>query len=268
MANLSGKSYAFNAITPISRGRLWRVRLAFVLIWLASFRIVQRVLRFVPLVADQQRLIDLSFIHFARWTIVRRRQWAYFGGRQPSSWPCYDYILFCSNFNGDWEQYIEAFSEVVPGGMNLIWGTNVRFPGARPITPFLQYIRQNQFDTDYYYTAYPGASATDIRGALDLSTAIDGFARTGLTLPPDEFRAAFERFLSEQALHLSTTGPNPWIVDPEEPVAIPPIGGPEPRTAGNDGGVPAYDVDGFRRAAGARGMTHELPVASIGSNGA
>ncbi len=218
MPNLSGKSYAFNAITPISSGRLWRVRLAFFLIWLASFRIIQRLLGFITLVADQQRLIDLSFIHFARWTIVRRRNWANFGGRQPSSWPRYNYILFCSNFNGDWEQYIEAFSEVVPDGMNLIWGSNIRFPGAKPITPFLQYIRQNQLDTDYYYTAYPGASATDIRGALDLSTNLDRFARTSLTRPPDEFRRAFESFLSQNARNLSTTGPNPWIMDSEEPV--------------------------------------------------
>ncbi len=225
MPNLSGKSYAFNAITPISTGRLWRVRLAFFLIWLASFRVIQKLLGFITLVADQQRLIDLSFIHFARWTVIRRRNWANFGGRQPSSWPRYNYILFCSNFNGDWEQYIEAFSEVVPDGMNLIWGSNIRFPGAKPITPFLQYIRQNQLDTDYYYTAYPGASATDIRGALDLSTSLDQFARTSLALPPDQFRAAFEQFLSGMARNLSTTGPNPWIVDSEEPIETPPSRG-------------------------------------------
>lgn len=218
MANLFGKSYAFNAITPISSGQLWRVRLAFLLIKLATPAWIQRLLRFIPLVADQQRLIDLSFIHFARWTIVRRQDWANFGRHQPSSWPHYHYLLFCSNFNGDWEQYIEAFSQVVPDGMNLIWGSNVRFPGAQPITPFLQYIRDNQFDTDYYFTAYPGASATDIRHALDLSARCDAFARTALQLPPDEFRAAFDTFVSGTARTLSTTGPVPWIVDPEEPV--------------------------------------------------
>jgi hypothetical protein len=238
MPNLSGKSYAFNAITPISSGRLWRVRLAFFLIWLASFRIIQKLLGFITLVADQQRLIDLSFIHFARWTVVRRRNWANFGGRQPSSWPRYNYILFCSNFNGDWEQYIEAFSEVVPDGMNLIWGSNIRFPGAKPITPFLQYIRQNQLDTDYYYTAYPGASATDIRGALDLSTSLDQFARRALALPPDEFRAAFEQFLSRMARNMSTTGPNPWIVDSEEPIATLPA----PATPVVDHGVRAVNA--------------------------
>jgi hypothetical protein len=258
MSNLSGKSYAFNAITPISRGRLWRVRLAFLLIWAASFRVVQRLLGFVTLVGAQQRLVELSFIHFARWTVVRRRDWANFGGRQPSSWPRYDYILFCSNFNGDWEQYIEAFSEVVPGAMNLIWGTNVRFPGAKPITPFLQYIRQNQFDTDHYYTAYPGASATDIRGALALSAALDDFARSALSLPPDEFRDAFERFLGGVARNLSTTGPNPWIVDPEEPVAAPSVDAGA-RAPWPDG-VTAPDLAMFRGAPHARGAGYETRV--------
>lgn len=218
MPNLAGKQYAFNAMTPIGRGQLWRVRLAFLLIKLASFPIVQRALRFIPLVADQQRLIDLSFIHFARWAIVRPSAWMNFGDGQPASWPNYAYILFCSNFNGDWEQYIEAFSEVVSGGMDLIWDTNVRYPGARPITPFLAYIRDNQIDTDYYYSAYPGATTTDIRGALDLSTQLDAFARRALPLAPDEFRDAFDAFVVSVSRDLSTTGPATWIADPEEPI--------------------------------------------------
>ena len=111
------------------------------LIRIASFKFVQRLLYKVSLVADQQRLIDLSFIHFARWSIVRRRNWANFGDGQPGDSPAYAYLLFASNFNGQWEQYIDAFSSVVPGGMNLIWKPCVGYPGAKPITRFLEYIR-------------------------------------------------------------------------------------------------------------------------------
>ena len=55
------------------------VRLAFVLIRIATIPFIQKLLYKVSLVADQQRLVDLSFIHFARWTIVRRRDWSNFG---------------------------------------------------------------------------------------------------------------------------------------------------------------------------------------------
>ena len=218
MPNLAGKSYAFNAFTPIGRGRVFLCRLAFVLIRLASFKIVQKLLYKVSLVADQQRLVDLSFIHFARWTIVRRRDWPNFGDGQPGDSPVYAYMLFASNFNGQWEQYIDAFSAVVPGGMNLIWNTNVGYPGAKPITRFLAYIRQNQFDTDYYYSAYPHSATSDIRGALDLVAQMNAFAERTESIAPTKFKNEFERFLISVSRDLSTTGPAPWADDPDEPI--------------------------------------------------
>jgi len=218
MPNLAGKSYAFNAFTPIGRWRVLRVRAAFLLIRLASFKFVQKLLYKVSLVADQQRLVDLSFIHFARWTIVRRRDWPNFGDGQPGESIAYAYMLFASNFNGQWEQYIDAFSAVVPGGMNLIWNPCVGYPGAKPITRFLAYIRQNQFDTDYYYSAYPNASTSDIRGALDLAAQLNAFAKRTESIDPMAFKAEFERFLIGVSADLSTTGPAPWADDPDEPV--------------------------------------------------
>lgn len=218
MPNLAGKSYAFNAFTPIGRWRVWIVRGAFLLIRIASFKFVQRLLYRVSLVADQQRLIDLSFIHFARWSIVRRRNWANFGDGQPGDSPAYAYLLFASNFNGQWEQYIDAFSSVVPGGMNLIWKPCVGYPGAKPITRFLEYIRLNQFDTDYYYSAYPNAATADIRGALDLVEQLDAFAKRTESIAPTRFKDEFERFLIAVSHDLSTTGPAPWADDPDEPI--------------------------------------------------
>ena len=41
----------------------------------------------------------------------------------------HEYLLFESNFNGTWDQYIDAFSEVVPFRMKAIWGTSYGFPG-------------------------------------------------------------------------------------------------------------------------------------------
>ena len=140
------------------------------------------------------------------------------GGGQPGDSPVYAYLFFCSNFNGEWEQYIDAFSSVIPGGMNLIWDACVGYPGSQPITPFLAYIRQNQFDTDYYFSAYPGASTADIRGALDLVAQMNAFADKTADIAPDEFKAAYERFLVGIAGDLSTTGQAPWATDPDEPI--------------------------------------------------
>ncbi len=59
-------------------------------------------------------LLGLNFIHFARWAIVRRNQWPDLGqGKQDLA---NDYLLFCSNFNGTWDQYIDAFADGFPAG--------------------------------------------------------------------------------------------------------------------------------------------------------
>ena len=51
----------------------------------------------------------LSFIHYARWVVIRRFP---DGGRGERLG--HTYLFFESNFNGTWDQYIDAFSEVVP----------------------------------------------------------------------------------------------------------------------------------------------------------
>jgi hypothetical protein len=41
---------------------------------------------------------------FARWAIIKRNQWPNLG--QANQALQNDYVLFCSNFNGRWDQYI------------------------------------------------------------------------------------------------------------------------------------------------------------------
>ena len=219
MPNLCGKAYGFSAFTATRPP--WRTlgtRFAFVLIRLASPPIVRRLLSWIDLVADQTRLVDLTFIHFARWVIIPRKHFKQLAPSQPAEHLKHDYMLFASNFNGDWAQYIDAFSAVVPGGMDLIWRWAERYPMAKPITPFLAYIRRCQIDTDYYYCAYPEASTTDIRSALALRQALFAFDDASRGLDGDAFDRAYQRFVPSVQQYLATTGPAPWAVDPIEPV--------------------------------------------------
>ncbi len=156
----------------------------------------------------QKNLVELSFIHFARWVIIPRHAFPRLAESQPREHLHYDYLLFESNFNGAWEKYIDAFSQVVPGGMDNIWRWSVRYPGSRPISPFLSYIRNCQYDTDYYYSAYPGASTNDIRAALQLTDEITAFVETSAALPPAEFARAYNRFLARVQNCLSKTAPS------------------------------------------------------------
>ena len=139
-------------------------------------------------------LMGLKLIHFARWVLIRRDQWPDLGqGKQTLT---YDYMLFCSNFNGTWDQYIDAFSEVVALRMKAIWGTSFGFPGPLPVEPFKQYIRRNEFVANHYWSAYPGATTTEIVSAGRVEAALERLRARAGTLTPEAFKAEYESFLT------------------------------------------------------------------------
>jgi hypothetical protein len=158
----------------------------------------------------QTDLTNLSFIHFARWVIIKRNEFPRLAADQPTEKLNYDYLLFESNFNGDWEKYIDAFSDVIPGGMDNIWRWSVRYPSSRPITPFLNYIRNCQYDTDHYYSAYPGASTNDVLGALALESALGDFVESTASCSAQEFAKRYARFTVQVQNYISTTGAPPF----------------------------------------------------------
>ena len=196
MSNLAGKAYAINTISPQRWFTTPLQRLIFLL---------------APYLKPTRQLKKLSFIHFARWAIIPRRKWPYLGSPQQRENLKYDYLLFCSNFNGTWEQYIAAFSDVVSTGINRIWGVTVNFPGARPLGPFSAFIRFNQCDTDHYYAAYPGASTTDVKAALLVQAELDKLAGEADDLSPEEFERRYQQFLTRVQNHLGQTGPGPTV---------------------------------------------------------
>src|SRR5689334_2849606 len=118
MSNIAGKAYAMNVLTPMPGGRTWIQRTIF-----EAARAVPSVLR---------GLLGLKLIHFARWVIIRRDDWPDLGqGRQSLQ---NDYMLFLSNFNGTWDQYIDAFADGIPSGLDLFWYSSIKYPKSIPIS--------------------------------------------------------------------------------------------------------------------------------------
>jgi len=177
VANIEGRATAITVITPIKRGGplvLWLV------FW--AGRNVKRTL---------EKLEKLSFIHFARWAVIKRFPDEHGGERLN-----HPYLLFESNFNGAWEQYIDAFSEVVAFRMKAIWGTSFGFPGPLPVEPFKGYIRHNEFVANHYFSAYPGATTTEIVSAARVESALEEL-RGSAGLDAEAFRAAYAAFLTK-----------------------------------------------------------------------
>ena len=197
MSNINGKVYAMNAITPMKPWKTWVVRAIFFTLGHVK--------------SLQQDLINLSFIEFARWVVVPRQRFPYLGNGQVKEDLKYDYLLFFSNFNGTWNQYIDAFSAVLSNGLNLVWGWSEKFPGSVPVTLFKEYIARVQFDTDYYFTAYPHATANDLKSAHIVQASLDSLVQRAPNCTPEEFRSAYLNFVIQVQAHLGDTGEAPVI---------------------------------------------------------
>ncbi|XDA97253.1 hypothetical protein AB1M95_14180 [Sulfitobacter sp. LCG007] len=172
MSNIAGKAYAMNVVTPSHPWLTWVNRLLF----LAA--------RGLP--ARLGGLLGLSIIHFARWVIIRPQDWPDLGqGRQDQIRN--DYVLFCSNFNGTWDQYIDAFSDGIPSGLDAFWYSATKYPQSIPITGFKNYITHNQIATDYYYNATPGSAQRDIKAALRVYDTVLDLEKRHADASPEAF---------------------------------------------------------------------------------
>ena len=197
MSNINGKVYAMNAITPMKPWKTWILRVLFFLLG--------------HIKAMRADLINLSFIEFARWVVIPRRSFPMLSGGQVAEDLQYDYLLFFSNFNGTWNQYIDAFSAVLAKGLNLVWRWSEKFPGSVPVTLFKEYIARVQFDTDYYYTAYPHATANDLKAAHVVQGAFDGLSAQAAGLSAEQFADAYLNFVLQVQGSLGETGEAPVV---------------------------------------------------------
>ncbi len=195
MSNIAGKAYAMNVLTPSKPRLTWVNRLLFM------------VSRGQP--AQLKGLLGLSIIHFARWVFVRPQDWPVFDPKIERPEIKNDYMLFCSNFNGTWDQYIDAFSDGIPNGLNLFWWSATKYPLSIPITAFKKYIVHNQIDTGYYYNATPGSAQRDIKAALRVREAVLELESLHATQDPQEFAASYRAALGRVQNYLGDPGYGP-----------------------------------------------------------
>ncbi|MEL7116126.1 MAG: hypothetical protein AAGP08_11115 [Pseudomonadota bacterium] len=193
MSNIAGKAYAMNVVTPSNPKITWINRLLF----MASRGLPQTLMG----------LLGLSLIHFARWVIIKPEQWPDLGqGKQKLQ---NDYVLFCSNFNGTWDQYIDAFSDGIPDGLDLFWYSSTKYPNSIPITPFKTYITFNQVNTDYYYNATPGSAQRDVKTSLLIYDQLLHLAELHKTATPEEFAKAYKDASLKMQIGLGDPGFGP-----------------------------------------------------------
>jgi hypothetical protein len=133
--------------------------------------------KLVGRVSIHGKLSGLNSLHFAHWVVID-------DGRR---------LLFLTNYDGSWENYLDDFIDKASIGLTAIWSNTLNFPrtkflvfgGARDERKFKSIARQTQVVTNVWYSAYPNLTVPTI----DNNSAI----RDGLATPPSG--AAVEAWL-------------------------------------------------------------------------
>ncbi len=196
MSNIAGKAYAMSVITPVRWYMAWINRL---FLWVAQKR-----------ASTLRGLIALSLIHYASWVVIGRKQFPHVHPEQPKENLRYSYMLFFSNFNGSWDQYVDSFTFSIPSGLDLFWKWHIRYPRSVPLTPFHAYIRHNQIETTHYYSAYPLASSNDVKAARKVHQALLDFGDAA-QLPSQEFLKSYHAMLRHLQNDLGDMRPTPIV---------------------------------------------------------
>ena len=176
MGNVHGRMTGLTLFTPIRPQWVWLLRVGLPLT------------RHLPFMA--RHILQFNFIKFVRWTIVPGLE-----GERLN----YQYLFFESNFDGPWQHYIDAFAYVIPLDIRVTWGRGPGFPAPPPAEPLKAWIAHNSMEGGTYYCAHADASTRMVNNALEVG---DRLAELDPTLPPDEFKAAWERFLTDAQAHL------------------------------------------------------------------
>jgi hypothetical protein len=100
------------------------------------------------------KLLNIPTIHFARWVLFDNNR----------------HVLFFSNFDGNWQQYLGDFIDQSGWGLTGIFSNTVNFPktkfmitgGAYDEEHFLAWSRSTQVPTQVWYCPYPDLSIKNI----------------------------------------------------------------------------------------------------------
>src|SRR3954452_21903237 len=176
MGNVQGRMTGLTLFTPVRPQ--W--------VWFLTFGLV--VTRHLPFM--RRHILQFNFIKFVRWTVVPGLD----GERLH-----YRYLFFESNFDGPWQHYIDAFAYVIPTDIRVTWGRGPGFPAPPPSEPLKAWIARNSMKGGTYYCAHAEHSTREVVGALAVR---ERFAALRPSLPAAEFKAEWERFLSDVQAHL------------------------------------------------------------------
>lgn len=149
-----------NQMSAVNRVKPGRLRLFTLRLVLAAIDLLGR------WVYTHGSLGSIPSIHFARWVVID-------GGRR---------VVFFSNFDGSWENYLGDFIDKAAVGLTGVWSNTAGFPrsrwlildGATDEQRFKAYARRSQAVTPIWYSAYKWLSVQNINNNSAIRAGLFG----------------------------------------------------------------------------------------------
>jgi len=171
-SNTLGNQYALTVVTPILPG-------------------AERELRtyLEGLSPQNSPLTRLRRTHFGRWVIVEDFV-ADPSESDPDELGC-QYLLFSATLDGDVFSYLDELCEELADEAEHIWGVCIGAPHPTRGPALKAYLLHNQIDTGLFFSAYPNATVTDVRYALEARSRAVAFALEAQGMEPAALQQAF-----------------------------------------------------------------------------
>ena len=138
---------------------------------------------------DDSPLARSPRTHMARWIVVPDMPVA--PGTSLRDPLGTQYLLFTSNLDGDVDSYLHELVAQIPEEAAAIWGRCVGCPQPAEGAALKAYLHRNQVDSGVAFAAYPNASVTQIKGALDKRARLIDFVVRAQEMRPAARRQAF-----------------------------------------------------------------------------
>lgn len=109
-------------------------------------------------------LEKLRFIIAIRWSLLPpfEQRWQPWHRTHENRW----HLLFESNFDGDWDDYLDSFGAAARFALGSIVWVVLGYPGLDSMPMFKSFAKQYDHLPEYYMSAYPSLTASDIRQEL------------------------------------------------------------------------------------------------------
>src|SRR5262245_46366742 len=186
VGNRVGESYCLTALTPILRDApgapvSYQARLREVLSQLPD--------------GAESPFARVPTIHLCRLVIIEDSR--YEGSPTKKDHFRNPYLLLSADLAGDLDDSLDALVAAAPEMVDAIWRNCVGYPGIGEPRAFVEYLKQCQIRTSFFFGGYPQATLHEVLKALAVQERFTKFAVAVQDLAPHALKERFDQLMED-----------------------------------------------------------------------